>query len=391
MGDKRLDTMLLSVTLNGLGHHAAAWQAVPADENELDLSFYKKLAERAEQAGFDLLLIDDLPGFHDYDKEALARIPSARIEAVSLVSALIPFTKRIGLAAAVAVANNEPYHVARKLASIDHLTNGRAAWSIAADYPEAIKRHFGIPIDIHDEEKTEQTKEFIDVVLKLWDSWEDDALIIDKASGYYADPAKYHPLHHKGKHYVVKGALNTKRPPQGYPVLIHDAHSAVLSPFEAKEANILFTSQSELGEAQRFYGELHAKRPVHTAKVLLNITPYLGRTNSEAKAKKAKLDEAAFGYTGTLGGLSVRDAVPIFGSAAEIADQLEQWFAHRGCDGFNLVPAVSSQDLQAFAEEVVPELRRRGLFLSGQADQTLRERLGVPVPDNQFAVSRTFA
>ncbi|WP_080834474.1 LLM class flavin-dependent oxidoreductase [Cohnella massiliensis] len=422
----------LSVTLGGPGHHPGAWRASGSVPEEwFSLDFYRRQALLAEEGKFDLLLVDDLPGLGQRARfgaaatsgetgASLAR--AIRPEAVSTVSALVPFARKIGLAATVPVTYNEPYHVARKFASLDHLTRGRAAWTIALNETDGAIRHYGPNPAKTAEEKEWQAREFADVVKALWDSWEDGALIVDKESGVYADPAKYHKLRHRGRFYTVHGALNVSHPPQGHPLIVGNADAAPGFEFAADHADLILAHRATFEEArelrERAVKVRSATRWLPSApKVLLNVMPVLGATEAEAAEQAQTLERLAMEIGGTavsgegeaapgLGAVGAAEPAAaanlsgaaglgvgvkywtLVGSYEQAAEKLAEWFEAGACDGFNLLPAVLPEGLGEFVREVVPRLQARGLFRTEYEESTLRERFGFFEPANRFERER---
>lgn len=432
-------TMKLGVFLMGAGHHIAAWRnpGTPADAYE-DIEFYRRAAQSAEAGKLDMLFVSD----------ALSLTPLShpselvRFEPTTLISALAMLTSKIGLAATVSTTYNEPYHVARKLASIDHLSKGRSAWNIVTSYYEQEAANFGL--DKHPEhgERYKRANEFVDVVKKLWSSWEPNALVRDQVNGIYFDPDKLHAIDHTGPFYQVRGPLNTSRPVQGTPVLIQAGSSADGMSFAAKHAEVIFTAQQTLEKAQQFYASikseaaLHGRSPGHVH-ILPGISPVIGKSVSDAVNRYQRVQELispevglAFlsDYLGdidftpydldgplpdkipeTNGNQSRRELIidlarreqltirqlyqriagsrghrMIFGSPEEIADQMEQWFNQQAADGYNLLFPFYPQLLEEFVEDVIPILQKRGLFRQDYTGHTLRDHLELPVPEPLF-------
>lgn len=243
----------LGAFLMATGHHVAAWRhpEVPANAG-LDFSHYKHLAQVAEAAKFDTLFIADSVAAATGDiASRMAR--SDHFEPMTLLSALSAVTERIGLISTVTTSYNEPYHVARKFASLDHLSYGRAGWNLVTSDAAAEAQNFGRDEHIGHAERYSRAREFYEVVTGLWDSWADDAFSRDKASGEYYDPAKLHVLNHQGEHFRVKGPLNVARSPQGRPVIVQAGSSEAGRELAAQTAEVVFTAQPSLASAQAFY------------------------------------------------------------------------------------------------------------------------------------------
>jgi alkanesulfonate monooxygenase len=360
---------------------------------------------------------------------------------LTLLSALSVVTERIGLAATVSTTYNEPYHLARKFASLDYLSNGRSGWNLVTSATNSEAQNFNL--DKHPEHalRYQRAREFVEVVTKLWDSWEDDAFLRDKESGVYFDPDKLHVANHKGEHFSVQGPLNVARPPQGYPVIIQAGSSEDGKNLAAETAEVIFTAQQTLEDAQAFYADVKGRlakygRSPDSLKIMPGIFPVIGRTEQEAKEKFEQLQELihpSIGLgllSGLVGGIDLsgypldgplpnlpdtelaksrlklvtdlaqRDQLTIrqlylaiagarghrqiSGTPEQIADQLEEWFVNEGADGFNIMPPYLPGGLDDFVDLVIPELQHRGLFRTEYEGKTLRENLGLPRPVNQF-------
>jgi FMN-dependent oxidoreductase (nitrilotriacetate monooxygenase family) len=435
--------MKLGVFLMGAGHHIAAWRVpeAPADAYE-DIDFYRRTAQAAEAGKLDMLFVSD----------ALSLTPLShpselvRFEPTTLVAALAMLTRRIGLIATVSTTYNEPYHVARRFASLDHLSKGRSGWNIVTSYYEQEAANFGLDRHPEHSERYRRADEFVRVVRKLWNSWEPDALVRDKEAGIYFDPGKLHAIEHVGEYYRVRGPLNASRSVQGEPVLIQAGSSPEGVAFAAKHAEVIFTAQQTLEQAQRFYANVKAlvrsagRSPDHVH-ILPGVSPVLGKSAEDAQARYQRIQELippdiglAF-LSDYLGGIDLSrhdldgplpDVIPptngnqsrreliiamartekltirqlyqriagsrghrmIFGSPQEIADQLEHWFVHGGADGYNLMFPYYPGLLEEFVEEVVPILQARGLFRDDYTGSTLRDHLGLPVPEPLFQYER---
>jgi FMN-dependent oxidoreductase (nitrilotriacetate monooxygenase family) len=425
------------------GHHEAGWRYKDSSpERILDIAYYQDIARRAEAAKFDAIFFADAPALLDGVKYA-AR---SRFEPLTWLSAIAAVTSRIGLIGTASTTYYEPYNLARLFASLDHLSHGRAGWNIVTThgYAEA-GQNFGLSEHPVYAERYERASEFVDVVTKLWDSWEDGALIADKASGLFADPKKIHPIGHSGKRLQVRGPLNTCRSPQGRPVYVQAGSSEDGRGFASRYAEAIFTAHQTLASAQKFYAEIKSRaaaagrNPAHV-KVLPGLCPFIGGTEAEAKRLQDAFDdliqpEFSLVQLRQLSGADLagydldrpfpRDAIAqegekarnsraqvvldivdrekptlrqilkrlagarghwvIAGSPEQIADGVQQWFENGGADGFNLMPPYFTGGLDAFADAVLPILRKRGLFREDYSGTTLREHLGLPRPESQFA------
>ncbi|BAY34454.1 xenobiotic compound monooxygenase, DszA family, A subunit [Nostoc carneum NIES-2107] len=435
----------LGAFLPDAGHHVAAWRHPQAQaDGGLNIQHYTQLAQTAERGKFDMVFLAD--GLAVWDrgqgKEAFSRSGqfSVHFEPLTLLSALSVVTKKIGLVATASTTYEEPFHLARKFASLDYLSGGRAGWNVVTSSAEAAAKNFSQEEHLQHALRYERATEFLEVVTKLWDSWEDDALIRDKKSGLYFHPDKLHIPNHKGKHFSVRGPLNVARPVQGYPVIVQAGSSEAGQELAARTAEVIFTAQQTLKEAQAFYASVkgrlakYGRSPEHL-KIMPGVFPIIGSTEQEAKEKYQQLQDLIHpsvgvgllsGLTGhdlssypldgplpdlldTNGGKSrlqlIKDLAQrenltirqlylwiagarghrtILGTPEQIADQLEEWFLNDGADGFNIMPPWLPGGLDEFVDFVIPELQRRGLFRTEYEGGTLRENLGLPRPVNQF-------
>ncbi|MHB0818012.1 LLM class flavin-dependent oxidoreductase [Stutzerimonas stutzeri] len=428
------------------GHHIAAWRRpdVSAQANH-DLSEYVRITQAAEAAKFDAVFVSDsvaaASGNGGSSLEELALTArGTRLEPFTLLSALAAVTERIGLIATASTTYNEPYNLARRFASLDWISGGRAGWNLVTSSASAEALNFNQNQLPAHAERYQRAEEFLDVVQGLWDSWEDDAFIRDKASGQFFDPAKLHPLNHKGRHYQVRGPLNVARPPQGYPVLVQAGSSEPGKEIAARSAEAIFTAHQTLESAQAFYADVKGRlarygRSADSLKILPGIFPVVGHTEEEAQAKYRALQEqidprvgvnllsgligadlSGYDLDGPLPALadtnqnksrqalvlelahrenlSIRELYlriagarghwTVVGTPVQIADQIQQWFENGAADGFNVLAPWLPGGLDEFIERVLPELRRRGLFREDYSGSTLREHFGLARPDNQY-------
>jgi FMN-dependent oxidoreductase (nitrilotriacetate monooxygenase family) len=441
MADRRADKMHLLLFVFYSGAHSAAWRHPDAvDSNLHDFSYYKDLALRAEQAKFDGLFMGDAQGFRHFEgREAYSRLEPAKLEPFTLLSALAAVTSRLGLAGTVSTSYNHPYTIARKFASLDHISAGRAGWNVVTSSHEHEARNFGRDGNFEHAERYERAHEFIEVCKGLWDSFDDDALVRDKASGRYFDPDKLHGLRHEGRFFKVDGPLNVIRSPQGYPVIFQAGSSPEGQRLAAETAEVVFTSQPTLESAQKLYASVKAQaaalgRDPEHIKVAPSAQPIVGSTEEEAARKAQELadlvhpDVAITQMQQLLGADTVRlfdyppdgplppmkvtkqnqtfqahivemarkDDLSIAelakrlaasrlsgafnGTPEQVADKMESWFQNRGADGFSITPAKLPSGFYDFAEQVVPILQRRGLFREEYEGVTFRENLGLPRP-----------
>lgn len=435
----------LGAFLFSTGHHVAAWRhpAAQADSG-VNIKHYIELARAAERAKFDLVFLED--GLGVRERNVLVSSQTARavhFEPVSLLAALAVQTRQIGLVGTQSTTYFEPYTVARGFTSLDHLSGGRAGWNMVTSATQVEAENFGLADQRLHADRYERAEEFIDVVFKLWDSWEDDTVIVDKKNGIFYDPAKLHPIDHEGRHFSVKGPLNLPRAPQGRPVLVQAGSSVPGKTLAARTAEVIFTAAQTLAEGQEFYGSVKEQtrqfgRDPDSLKIMPGIFPVVGRTESDARAKFEELQSLVAPAVGLsvlshhLGGidlsgypldepipeailetqgnksrqellinlarrerLSIRELYlriagarghwQVVGTPKEIADALEERFRDQAADGFNIMPPVLPSGLDDFIELVLPELRRRGLFRTEYEGKTLRENLGLRRPASNFA------
>lgn len=430
----------LGAFLQATGHHVAGWRhpGAQADAGQ-NLAHYVRLAQSAEAAQFDTILLADGVAIRALDDATLPRTArAASFEPLTLLSALAAVTERIGLVATVSTTYNEPFHVARKFASLDHLSGGRAGWNVVTSWSDAEARNFNLDKHPEHADRYARAEEFVDVVTGLWDTWEDDAFLYDKESGLHFAADKLHALDHHGKHFQVRGPLNVSRPPQGHPVIVQAGSSEAGQELAARTAEVIFTAQQSLEDAQAFYQGLKGRlarygRTPDQLKIMPGVFPVIGRSEAEAKEKFEALQNLIHPAVGlallsqNLGGVDLSgypldgplpDDLPepngaksrfqlvtglarregltirqlylrvatarghwsIHGTAQSIADQLQAWFEGDAADGFNIMPPWLPGGLDDFIELVLPELRRRGLFRERYEGSTLREHLGLARP-----------
>lgn len=432
--------MSLGLFLMGTGHHIASWRHknVPADGSE-DIRFFQNLASIAERGKFDMLFLSDGLSFNGLSHPA----ELVRFEPFTLLGYLSAVTTQIGLAATASTTYNEPFHIARKFSSLDHLNDGRTAWNVVTSYYESEAGNFNRDNHLDHSVRYDKAFEFVEVVKGLWDSWEEDALVRNKETGVYFDNEKLHALNHKGNYFSVEGPLNSSRSPQGRPVIIQAGSSDAGTSLAAKTADVIFTAQQTLEEAQAFYAMVKNKaieygRLPDQIKIMPGVSPIVGRTEKEAREKYQQLQELIVPEIGLaflsdyLGGLdfsnySLDDRLPeyipetngnqsrrqliidlarrekltirqlyqkvagsrghriIFGNPEQIADQLEEWIDKGGADGFNLMMPTFPDALEDFVDLVVPILQERGVFRKDYQGSTLREYLGLSKPESSYS------
>jgi FMN-dependent oxidoreductase (nitrilotriacetate monooxygenase family) len=421
--------------------HTGAWR-YPGGFPDANFNFahIKRFAQTLERGRFDAFFMADHLAVLNMPAQALKRSHTATsFEPLTLLSALAAVTERLGLIATASTTYDLPYHVARRFASLDHISGGRAGWNMVTTANPDAALNFGLDEQPEHGERYRRGREFLDVVTGLWDSWADDAFVRDVESGTFFDPAKMHVLNHKGEHLSVRGPLNIARPVQGWPVLVQAGSSEAGRQIAAETAEVVFTAQTRLVDGQRFYADVKGRmaklgrNPDHL-KIMPAAFVVVGDSIDEAREKRARLDTfvhydsgiaslsialghdvSAFDPDGPLpeipetnAGKSSRERVldwasrdkltirqlaqriggysglEMIGTPSMIADQMEQWLVEEGSDGFNVMFPYLPEGLDDFVDKVVPELQARGIFRREYEGVTLRENLGLPRPENRF-------
>ena len=436
----RIGQLRLGAFMYPAGHHVAAWRhPETAADATTNLRQRIAFAQAAERAKFDLVFLADGVSTNTDNLTALSRTDEWAIdfEPLTLLSALAVVTERIGLVATVSTTFNEPFNLARKFASLDQISAGRAGWNLVTSSNPLELENFGNISQFAHQDRYARAEEFADVVLGLWNSWEDDAFLRDKQSGLFFDREKLHILDHRGRHFRVRGPLNVSRSPQGHPVVVQAGSSEAGKELAARTAEVVFTAQRTLAEAQAFYTDLKGRlhkygRAPDDLKIMPGVFPVVGRTQTEAREKFEKIqslihpdvglellsnlsggiDLSTYPLDGPLPDLGeteraksrqqliidlarrenltirqlyetiagARGHWQLVGTAQTIADELEERFDKGGADGFNIMPPTVPGGLDDFIELVLPELRRRGLFRTEYEGRTLRENLGLKHP-----------
>jgi FMN-dependent oxidoreductase (nitrilotriacetate monooxygenase family) len=424
--------MRLGVFVQTPGHHVGGWRHPDAVvDGWPNLQLMKQIAATAERGKFDMFFLGD--GFATGYSEHPSTI--GKFEPLTLLSALAMGTSRLGLAATASATYAEPYHVARSFASLDHISGGRAAWNVVTTAYAKSGAVFGRSHPPH-AERYAMAEEFVEACRLLWDSWEDDAFVADKRTGLFVRPGSLRVPDFKGSYFAVEGGLNVPRPPQGHPVLIQAGSSGPGRALAAKVADVVFTAQNDLAEAQAFYRGLKAQvadtgRRADGVLIMPGVFPVIGRTEREAEAIFAELnanidaaqaftvlserlgaDMSAYPLDGPVPALpetehlksraalllqmarreglslrrlfyrvaAARGHLLLVGSPAQIAGVLEDWFVSSAADGFNVMPPFFPGQFEAFVELVVPLLQERGLFRADYSGMTLRDHLGLDRP-----------
>jgi FMN-dependent oxidoreductase (nitrilotriacetate monooxygenase family) len=420
--------------------HTGSWRYPNAfPDANFNFAHLRRFAETLERGCFDAFFMADHLAVLNMPIEALQRSHTVTsFEPFTLLSALAGATKHIGLIATGSTTFDAPYHVARRFASLDHISAGRAGWNIVTTSNPDAALNFVLEAHMEHGERYARAREFYEVVTGLWDSFADDAFVRDVERGLYFDPAKMHVLNHKGKYYSVRGPLNIARPVQGWPVIVQAGASEAGRQLAAETAEVVFAAGSNLANAQRFYGDVKGRmrkigRDPEHLKVLPGALVVVGDTISQAQAKRARLD-GLVNYANAIASLSIalgHDAsgfdpdgplpeipesnasksgrervielarrenltvrelaqrlggyggLAFVGTPQSIADGMHEWLLTAGCDGFNVMFPYLPEGLDDFVGRVVPELQRRGIFRSRYEGATLRENLGLPRPVNR--------
>jgi FMN-dependent oxidoreductase (nitrilotriacetate monooxygenase family) len=421
--------------------HTGAWR-YPGAIRDANFNFpaLKRFARKLESGKFDAFFMADHLGVLNMPVQALKRSHTVTsFEPFTLLSALAGATERIGLVATASTTFDEPFHVARRFASLDHLSGGRAGWNVVTTANPDNAKNFGYEEQPDHATRYARAREFYDVVTGLWDSFADEAFVRDAESGIYFDPDRLHVLDHKGAHFSVRGPLNIARPVQGWPVIVQAGASEPGRQLAAETAEAVFAAESTLEGGKRFYSDVKGRmrkigRDPDHLKILPAAFVVVGDTIEEAQARRAHLDNLVHydsgihslsgmlnfdvsGYdpdgplpdipetnasksarerlldTARRENLTIRQlaakagsysGLAFVGTPASIADEMEQWLHERGSDGFNVMFPYLPEGLDDFVDRVVPELQRRGLFRTEYEGTTLREHLGLPRPGNRF-------
>jgi FMN-dependent oxidoreductase (nitrilotriacetate monooxygenase family) len=428
--------MRLGLSIRGYGYHPAAWRHpdVPAD-GPLHVEHYVRSTQIAERGKLDLIFFADGAGIRQGDDPpgSLCRTGSdmVEMEPMTLLPALAMVTRHVGLVTTASTTYNEPYNIARKFATLDLISNGRAGWNVVASWSEHEAQNFGLETTLDYDTRYARSTEFVEVVKGLWDSWEPGAMLFDQQGGRYFDPARMHVLNHEGRFFKVRGPLNVANIPQGHPVIVQAGASEQGRELGAATADVIYAIHDSVPRAQGYYADVKGRmakygREPDDLKIMPALCPVVAATRAEAQAKYAELQAmidplvglsrlySAFGDLsaypldgpvpeGALGRQELRSVTAQLvdrvrrdqptirelylrsgitgsariGSPADIADFMQEWFEAYACDGFNVTPATLPGGGEDFVDLVVPELQRRGLFRTDYEGRTLRENLGL--------------
>ena len=435
--------MHLNLFIQSRGHHEASWRHSEASQYPLtDIRFYQGLAQRAEAGLLDSIFLADHLAMQDDG----AKAPRSWLEPIVTLGALAVSTSRIGLIATASTTYTEPFNLARQFASLDHMSNGRIGWNIVTSWSVGAARNYGDANQISHADRYERAEEYVGLVKELWDSWAEGTVKDDRASGEYADSSRIRAVNHQGEHYQVAGPLNLPRTPEGRPVLVQAGSSETGRGFAARHAEAVFTAHLEKSTAQEFYKDLKARvvaegRETDQALILPGLSPMIASTETEAKRLAEQLNgltdpeigrkrlsgrfgghdfshlpldtplrpedfpdpatvEAARSRAETIVGLvrrenptlrqvlaklaGARGHFTFAGTPEQVADHMEDWFRDGAADGFNIMPPVLPWMSDAFFDEVVPLLQKRGLFRASYEGETLRSHLGLKTPESKY-------
>lgn len=433
--------MKLGAFMRPVSIHTGAWR-YPGALPDANFNFpaLKRFIQKLEQGKFDAFFMADHLAVLNMPVNALKRSHTVTsFEPFTLLSALASVTEHIGLVATASTTYDQPYHIARRFASLDHISGGRAGWNIVTTANPDAALNFGLEEEVEHDERYRRAREFYDVVTGLWDSFADDAFIRDVEAGIYFDPAKLHVLNHQGKYLSVRGPLNIARPVQGWPVIVQAGASEAGRQLAAETAEAVFAPASNLEAGKALFADIKGRaqaigRDPDSIKILPGALVIVGETVAEAQSKRVYLDSlvhydsgiaslnSAIGYDvsgfdpdGLLpeippnnGGHSSRERVialaqrenltirqlaqrigsygglAFVGTPQTIADDMEKWLIEEGSDGFNIMFPFIPEGLNDFVDKVVPELQRRGIFRQEYEGTTLRENLGLARPANRF-------
>jgi len=444
----------LGLFIRPCGHHIASWRH-PQCHSDAGVNFghFVEMAQTAERGLFDMLFSADSLTAWTGAKAHIDKVHYvAWLEPYTLLSALSAHTKNIGLVCTASTSFEQPFIIARKFATLDHISGGRAGWNVVTSGNETEAQNFSATPHLPKKERYRRGREFVEVVKALWDSWDEDAFIRDKESGVFSDRSKMHVLDHRGEFYDVQGPLNVARTPQGHPVIVEAGLSEEGRQLAAESAEVVFCAHDSIESAQAFYADMKRRLPAFgrsgaDMKIMPGLSVIVAPTSAEAKAKFQQLQELlhpdlglallssrlghdvtgyaldeplpelpenevissrsdmikawagernADGSLPTLRQLCQRFAASrghysIVGSPEEVVDEMERWFRGGACDGFNFVPSVFPVGLNDFVDLVVPELQRRGLYRTAYEGPTLRDLLGLKKPVSRYAAQADMA
>ncbi|WP_226486093.1 LLM class flavin-dependent oxidoreductase [Streptomyces parvulus] len=390
----------LAVALDGTGWHPASWREPVARPRDLfTAGYWTDLVTEAEHGLLDFVTVEDGLGpqsSHFLDPDERTDQVRGRLDAVLIASRVAPLTRHIGLVPTVISTHTEPFHISKAIATLDHVSSGRAGLRVQITARPNEAAHFGrrtVPrIEAYDHplarkpvtDLFDEAADYVEVVRRLWDSWEDDAEIRDAATGRFIDRDKLHYIDFEGRHFRVKGPSITPRPPQGQPPVTALAHQSVPYRLVARQGDVGYVTPHDTEQVRAVVAEIRAEqsaagRAGQVLHVFGDLVVFLDDEQAAAEDRRARLDSlAAEPYTS--------DAPVFTGTAGQLADLLQEWAAH-GLSGFRLRPAVAGHDLPAITRRLVPELQRRGAFRTAYEADTLRGLLGLARPANRYAAA----
>jgi FMN-dependent oxidoreductase (nitrilotriacetate monooxygenase family) len=436
----------LGMFLRPAAHHIAGWRHPDAwADGGLNFERYVEIARAAERGLFDMMFSADALSGERYDRDTLSRTSYvAWIDPMSLLTALAPVTQNIGLCCTSTTTYDEPYHIARRFASLDLISGGRSAWNLVTSANDNESKNFGREVHMPKADRYRRAREFVEIVRGLWDSWDDDAFVFDKAEGRFYDPDKRHVLDHAGEFFKVRGPLTVSRSPQGQPVVVQAGASDDGRQLAAETAEVVFCAHQSVDAARSYYGDVkqrmvrYGRDPDHL-KVMPGLGVMVALTRQEAEDKYQELQDLIHPEVGVallskylffdLRGYDIDGPVPVVeqkgqpsrsqllsetaraegltirqlyqriaggrghfqvvGSPKDIVDPMEEWFTTGAADGFNIIPPFFPNSLDEFNALVVPELQRRRLYRTAYEGKTLRENLGLPRPASRYAQAAT--
>ena len=434
--------MSLGLFIQLPGQHLASWRHPSSQSHRnYDIDYLIEIAQTAERGKFDMLFIADSVA-RPIQENSYSEL---KLDPLMILAAVASSTKKIGLTVTASTTYNEPFHIARKFGSLDHLSKGRAGWNVVTSANDLEATVYGKEKHLSHADRYERAEEFLDVAKKFWFSIEGDAIVANKETGQFIDVSKVHPVHHEGKWFNVKGLLDAPAPPQGHPVIVQAGSSEAGKELAARTAEVVFTASKSLQHSQAFYEDLKSRlakynRTRDEVKIMPGVYITVAETEEEARKKREDLNKLIMPGDGLkflseftqidFRGYHPDDAFPDFdpyedpsnprirykiirdiaekeglttlreiyerissarghleviGTPEQIVDQLEEWFVKGGADGFNVIPPTFPEDLNNIVDYVIPELQRRGLFREDYEGNTLRSHLGLKVPENPNA------
>jgi len=440
---KRQMSLIAFMQAQNCSNYVGSWRHPASMSDFLGPAYYQRIARTLEDAKFDMAFFDDrlaMPDIYGNDHRATVEngVRAVKIDPCTVLMTMAAATSHLGLGATYSTTYYEPFHVARLFATMDLMTGGRVAWNVVTSFNDSEAANFGRDEHLEHDLRYDRADEFLEVVTGLWSSWEDDALIVDKASGRFADPDKVHRLDHNGTYFRSKGPLPVPRSAQGQPVLLQAGQSGRGIAFAGRWAEVVFASYQTREAGRTQYAALKAAaaaagRDPDLVKVAPAVKVIVGETAAIAEDKRALVaslarpidslallcevlnvdfatrpyelpftDEELAGvswhslrdkviqktgrknpsvrdFVEASGRGTINESLTISGTPAQVADQMEEWFSD-ACDGFVVSATEIPGTYEDFARLVVPELQRRGLFRTEYPGATLRETIGVPAP-----------